>query len=359
MKIFRYFFMLVLLAALFSGCSIDLNQPTPTHAGENAHSAVTSLGLRGKLIYTIAQQAGSESFMEIHLLDLSTGAVTVLFHTTSFGVIYSVTVSPDAKQIIFSYSLPPGADQAIQQKLYQMPLDGSKQPELFLQPASPDDQYLQPEWSPDGKFIYFVHANYQRPPQKGQQYPLYEIYRITYPSGQPEKLVDGAYWPRLAPDMSRLAYITLNIITGKNILFLANVDGTNPIEIPLTGNVPLDILDAPLFSPDGTSIFFSVPVSQESYAPPTSTWVEKLLGVTVASAHAVPSEWWTASRKGGTATQLTQIQAIGLFGSVSPDKKMIASYSGAGIFVMNLDGSGLTMLVKDTGGMPGTVSWIP
>jgi Tol biopolymer transport system component len=84
-----------------------------------------------------------------------------------------------------------------------------------------------------------------------------------------------------------------------------------------------------------------------------------LFGVGVATAHTVPSDWWSVPIGGGMPTQLTHLAAVGLFGSLSPDGKYIASYSGSGIFVMNLDGTGLTMLVNDNGTLSGTLTWIP
>jgi Tol biopolymer transport system component len=87
--------------------------------------------------------------------------------------------------------------------------------------------------------------------------------------------------------------------------------------------------------------------------------LERLLGITIASAHTVPSDWWSVPLAGGTPTQLTHIAQVGLFASISPDKKHIASFSGAGLFVMNPDGTNLTVLLNDMGGVPGTVSWIP
>ncbi len=355
----RFLFMLIFVASVLSGCAITVSQTVAPPAPTSVPLPWAGLGLRGKLVYTSSKQDENPPTMDIRLLDLANGQVTTLFQTPPAGMLYSVAVSPDQKQMILAYSLPPGVDQTVHQWLYQMPLDGSAPPKLLFTPPTPDDQYGHPEWSPDGKFIYFAHVNYQRPTQKGQQFPFYELYRIAYPSGQPEKLVDEAHWPRLSPDMSRLAYITLDPITGKNKLFLANVDGSDPVAVPLTGDAPLDIMDAPLFSPDAASLLFSVPVPENVYQPASPTWVEKIFGVSIASAHALPSDWWSVPLKGGTATQLTQIQAIGLFGSLSPDQKNIASYSGNGIFVMNPDGTGLTMLIKDVGGLPGTVSWIP
>jgi hypothetical protein len=56
--------------------------------------------------------------------------------------------------------------------------------------------------------------------------------------------------------------------------------------------------------------------------------------------------------------QLTNIQSINLFGSISPDTRHLASLSGEGIFVMGLDGSNPTMLVSDPN-VYGTLRWIP
>lgn len=81
--------------------------------------------------------------------------------------------------------------------------------------------------------------------------------------------------------------------------------------------------------------------------------------MTQVSAHAIPSEWWSAPASGGTVTQLTHIQAASLYAAISPDKHMLASFSGDGVFVMGPDGSNLTMMVTGTGGNMGTVNWIP
>src|SRR6266508_461810 len=95
---------------------------------------------------------------------------------------------------------------------------------------------------------------------------------------------------------------------------------------------------------------------QQSYKP---NWFEKLLGIQVAEAHTIPSDWWSVPLTGGVVTQLTHIQAAGLFASISPDERYIVSYSANGLFVMNPDGTGLTMLIPDMGGTIGTVDWIP
>ena len=84
------------------------------------------------------------------------------------------------------------------------------------------------------------------------------------------------------------------------------------------------------------------------------------MGILVAKANGgLPADWWSVPVSGGVITRLTHLQASGLYASPSPDGKHLVSFSGAGIFVMNLDGSELTTLVPNPDGFAGTVSWIP
>jgi len=313
------------------------------------------LNLTGKLVYISAYQGSSGNpILSIQALDLVTGVITTIFQGPEISWVYYMTVSPDEKELVMSYSSPPENQNQANELLYTLPLDGSTQPQFFVLPPTIFDRYLQVEWSPDGKYIYYVHNNYQNQPI-GQHYPIYEIYRVAYPNGQPEKVADQAFWPRLSPDGSRLVYISMNPTTGKNKIFFANADGSNPQEVSLSGAWTPDIIDAPIFSPDGQSIMFSAPIPPQSSAP---SWIEKLLGIQVAKAHSIPSDWWSVPLTGGNVTRLTNIEATGLFASISPDKRFIASYSGNGLFVMKPDGTGLTMLIPDMGGIPGTVNWI-
>lgn len=364
----RFFFLLIIFVLLGTGCSIEINQDSISSPSSQATSANPSLpafkvpvtwahlNLTGKLIYLTAGQSGNSTYMRIQALDLVTGAKSTIYKAPENGFIYSVTVSPDSKQLIMALALPPGPDLSTHQQLYSMPLDGSASPRLLLTPPTKDDEYFQPEWSPDGKYIYFSHVNFQRAPMPKQIYPVYEIFRMTYPDGQLEKLVDRAYWPRLSADMSSLVYISLDPFDGRNNLFVANADGSNAKNLTLLSPGIPDIIDAPIFSPDGQSILFSGVVPVQASQP---TWLEKILGVTVVSAHVVPSDWWSLPRTGGPSIQITHIMVVGLFASISPDKQYVASYCGGGIFVMKPDGTESTMLIGDVGGRPGTVSWIP
>ncbi len=370
----------LILALVLSSCSIEVDQPTvatpvptlesiPTAASLQEDSPQTNtvrttqipvtwanLNLAGKLVYINGALSGDTFSLQIQVLNLETGEVTTIFDAPKYSWIYYVTVSPDNTQVVMSYSPPPAENEPGDQDIYIMPLDGSQAPKLLFTPPTKEDDYVEVEWSPDGKYIYFTHVNFQITPQPDQIYPLYEIYRMTFPDGKPEKVAEKAFWPRVSSDSAHIAYISVDLFLRENKLYIADSNGENAHEVVLKGQQLPEVKDAPIFSPDGQTLIFSAPVSVQSYQP---NWLDKLMGVIIAKAHNVPSDWWSVPVTGGNITQLTNIQTTNLFASFAPDGKHIASYSANGIFVMKPDGSELTMLIPNPQSVPGTVTWIP
>jgi len=377
----NYFvFWFLAFAVALSGCSIEVEQPSvttpaptfpsiptlsPSTEGAQQTNVVTisqipvtwgALNLTGRLVYINGLAVDNIFRLQIQMLNLVTGEVTTIFDAPKYSWIYYISVSPDRSQLIMSYSPPPG-DNPVDQDIYVMPLDGSQAPQQLFTPSTFEDDYIEVEWSPDGNYIYVTHVNYHIPPAEGQIYPLYTIFRKAMPDGQLEKIAEKAYWPRVSPDSSQITYVTVDLFAQANKLFVADADGSNAHEVVITGPRIPDIKDAPLFSADGQSILFSADIPVQSYQP---NWLDKLMGIQVARAHSnVPSDWWSISVNGGEMTRLTNIQSRGLFGSLSPDKQYLASYSLDGIFVMKTDGTQITNLIPNPQSVPGTVSWIP
>jgi Tol biopolymer transport system component len=383
----------LITALILCGCSVDISQnsvATSTPPGQSVSTTPTAstpsgsnptqlrkignpslpstsipvtwgnLKLSGTLVYQSSVQNGSSLIMSIQALDFATGDISTIFQAPNTAWIDFASVSPVGKQLVMAY-LPPRSGGPTttsgQQELYTMPVDGSQPPQILIRPPGSGDQYFQPIWSPDGKYIYYAHVDYYAPAKvAGQRFAYYEIFRIAYPGGQPQKLAEAAYWPRLSSDGARLAFVTLDPVDGTNKLFVANPDGSGAYQVPLSGMYVPPIIDAPIFTPGDQFIFYSAVTPPQSSQP---SWVDKILGVSIASAHTVPSDWWTVPIGGGTPTQLTHLAVAGLFASFSPDSKYIASYSGKGIFLMDQKGNGLTTLISDTGGLPGTVNWLP
>jgi Tol biopolymer transport system component len=359
---------LLVFTLILSSCSVEIPQTVEAVSSpgiENTVSPSSSpypmthvpitwslLNLRGKLVYISSTDKENSITGTIQMLDLVTGDITTIFRVPGAWIYYA-TISPDAKWLVISYSPPAERNSSPNRALYILPLDETNPPQILITPPTPDEHYTQAEWSPDGKYIYYVHYNHAD--TRGQFYEAYEIFRMAYPGSTPEKILDYAFWPRLSADSANLVYTSLDPTSGKNELFLANADGSHPQVVRFSGFWIPDIIDAPIFSPDGQSILFSAPGPGQSYQP---NWIEKLMGIQVARAHNVPSDWWSVPVSGGVPTRLTHLQTINLFASISLDQKHIASLSGEGIFVMDLDGSNLTQLVSDSG-VHGTVSWIP
>ena len=386
MKRFRVFAVWVIIfSMLVSSCTMDLSQPTesvsPAQTGVpasgsphgNSTSQVRSasptlgaisttipitwsdLNLTGSLVYIGPPLAGEASFfLSIRKLNLMTGEITTLFTTSGYDWIFYLSVSPDARQLVMSYMLPSQSSTSVSQALYRLALDETAKPQALFSPQTPEDNYVHPEWSPDGKYIYYSHYNTNNI-LPGRVDPVHDIFRMSYPDGQTEKIADNAFWPRISADSTRLVYVSINPDTGKNELYAANADGSNPMKIALSGPAVPTIIDAPIFSPDGRYVIFSAPPPSQAYR---LNWFETLMGIQVVKAHSVPSDWWWVPVEGGAPTRLTHLQTIRLFASISPDKKYIASLSGDGIFVMDEQGSNLRQLLIDPG-VSGTVSWVP
>lgn len=364
----RFLSRIFVFALFLSSCSIEVNRPADVTASTTSvpQSNTTPstqipmtwahLNLSGSLVYINGSMVDNISTLQIQVLDLITSEVTTIFDAPQHSWIYYITVTPDNKQLVMSYSPPPG-DVPAGQNLYIMPVDGSQPPQLLFMPPTKEHDYIEVEYSPDGQYIYFTRANGQTAFEPGQVYPLYEIYRMAVPDGRPEKIAAKAYWLRPSPDSSHIAYVSVDPFSLWNKLYIADADGGNAHEVILTSPLPPDIIDAPMFSPDGQFILFSAPVPTQSYQP---NWIDRLMGVGVVKAHSnVTSDWWSVSVSGGAITQLTNIQSSDLFASIAPDNKHIASYSTDGIFVMEPNGSEVTMLIPNPQAVPGTVRWIP
>jgi Tol biopolymer transport system component len=329
-------------------------QPLPaTMAPAVTNMPITwaNLHLTGSLVYTAAVLKNNSGYIVVDSLDLTTGTVTTIFQTPTAGWVDSAAVSPDGKQMVISFAAPASYGSNGQAGLFILPADGSKLAQPLFMPRNPGDQNLQVVWSPDGKYLYFAHL----PPQSQDGF---ELWRVAYPGGTPEKLLGDAYWPRLSDDSSQLTYVTRDPQNGKNALFVAAADGTQPRQVPLGGSYIPTVIDVPMFSPDGKTILFSAP-------DPAQSSILRGLGslLTIQLGHpadgSIPSDWWSVPVTGGIPKQLTHVQSLALYGSYSPDQQHIASYTANGIFVMNPDGTGVTVIVPDIGSIPGTVNWLP
>jgi Tol biopolymer transport system component len=342
-----------LLALILAACSINVSdeQPTVTSQAAGNQSAAAppwaDLGLTGRLYY-LAFMNERQTLLR---LDLVTGRQEVIFSPPDNGWLTDMAVSPDGDQIVLAYSPPPpgAGGQFGFTDLYLMPADGSEEPRPLLQRSDPSETYFNVSW-PAADTIYYAHSA-PGADDLGSVVYTTQVERLPVPDGRPEVLTDQATWPRVSTDGRQLAYVTDSLD-----LVLAQADGSSP-EVVLPADA-FPAVDAPLFAPDGQTLYFSavVAATAQSSAWPLLDW---LLGVRPAFAHDVPSDWYSLglNGRGGAPVRLTNMGEIGLYGDFSPDGRYLAFISSSGVQVMRPDGSGLFRLREAAA--TGTINWRP
>jgi Tol biopolymer transport system component len=338
---------------LLVACSIEIGGETATQAPAPTIGATASPGSAGSASGQMLYMTFVESDQAIVSYDVAAGTERIVFRASTRGYLTTFAVSPDGQQIIISYAAPgeEGTSQVGYNSLYRLPVAGEAEPELVIGSDSGNEAFFTPSWSPDGRYLYYAH--YIRLEPTADVPFRYDVERIAWPDGEPEKVVENAIWPSLSPDGQRLGFLSFEPVTFTNYLYLAAADGGDPALVP--GQEGFEAVDAHFFSPDSQSVVFSaVPKSEE---PAGLSLLDRLLGVRPAAAHDVPSDWWRISLGGGAPEQLTHILDVGLLGDYSPDGQLIGFVGGTGLYTMKPDGTNLTHL-RDVTAF-GAFHWIP
>ena len=322
--------------------------PKSTEAAPEIMPDIAQHGLDGRLVLILHNPNGNRLIE----LNLKSGEVRTLFQTPENSWLSEALVSPDNQQILLTYAPPPPGNETQfgYSDLYLLPYDGSSQPQPFLTRSDPQEAFFFSDWASDGQSVYFTHLFRVDP---NSEIPAYQndIEKATL-RGETETIVEHALWPDISPDGAKLAYLYAEPGTFTNDLYLANPDGSERMPVLQPGANPP--VDAHLFTMDGNQLIFSMVNLQPA---PASSWLEKLFGVDVVSAHNVPSDWYRAPLSGGVPQRLTNLNEVNLNGDLSPDGSQLAFIGASGLYVMNIDGSSLIQLSNDV--MIGTVDWIP
>ena len=279
--------------------------------------------------------------------DLATGRTKRLFTAPENAWVSGTAVSPNRTQIIMAYAPepPPGKIQLGYTGLFSLS-EGSEPTEYLLRDLAEEVLY-NPVWSPDEQYLYYSHVI---PDAENSMIFTNQLERLHVETGEVEVVAANGIWPRVSPDGNRVAYVTINPDTLANALFMADADGENAELL-----IPEDrfqVIDVPIFSPDGEWLYFSA--SEQSGV--SRTWWEILLGIEVVAAHNIPSDWWRMLAAGGNLERLTNRDEIGLYGEISTDGETVLFVSTTGLYRMNADGTGIEQLLE-TRAAP-SLSWV-
>jgi len=280
--------------------------------------------------------------------DLASGEETSLFTVPPDAWLSEVAVSPDGERLLLAYAPPPEQNQAQFgfTSLYVMPADGSGEPELFLPKEDPSESFFNISWPLD-EIVYYAHFAPSVDDIGAVTYGS-RVERVHLPAAEVDALAEDAAWPRLSNDGSRLVYVT-----GDGDLVISAADGTSP-EVIVDAEA-FSAVDAPLFSADGEQLYFSG-VDLESSA--SLSPLDKLLGVKIAKAHSVPSDWWRVPAETGQELErLTMIGKVGLYGDFDSSGRRLYFVAADGVYVMGPAGEALTQLL--TISTVPTIDWVP
>ncbi|HUF38814.1 MAG TPA: DPP IV N-terminal domain-containing protein [Anaerolineales bacterium] len=306
-----------------------------------------SLGLDGSVVFLSFSEIGQS----VVVFDFETGHFAPVFVAPENTWVLSASLNPEHSDLLLSYApVPPeGQTQYGYTDLYRLDPDGSLTP--LLERVEEIEAFFSAFYSNSGREVYYSWFVGDDTVDFGFRY---HIGRLDAASGEAAIVVEDGFWQAVSADDERLAYVTLNPSAGFD-------DPAELRVVPSTGGDHLTVLDpesfptidAPIFSPDGRYLYFSA----VSEAPPPLSWLDRLFGVIPASAHNVPSDWWRADLETGEASQVSQLFDQGMYGDFSPDGDRLAFISATGLWIMNLDGSGLVQVLASQA-FYGNLEWV-
>jgi Tol biopolymer transport system component len=165
--------------------------------------------------------------------------------TNQTGQVQTPTLSPDDREVAYL------SDTGGHGNIWVLEQNGSQARQITYEKSS-DTIVGVPVWSPDGKYITFVRT---RPPNAGGRQVEYWL---VHPDGSDlrEVLPEGA-WAAWGPDSQWLYYSESSPVrdTGSFRLMKARIDGGDPVV------VRTDNARGPAVAPDGSALFYIVPLS--------------------------------------------------------------------------------------------------
>ncbi len=283
------------------------------------------------------------------LVEIIGGKEKLLFSTNQGAYVNGVAVSPDNQKLAFVLQPPASTNSKGEidfgADLWLSDRDGSNRKELIHHQSS-GEFIFAPMWMPDGNSLVYVVRGRD---QIGE--PDFRLESYNMGTGARTRLLEDAVDAGLSPDGKTVAYVYYDSATSDPEQFLiSQLGSTAPARVLVPADSGIELIQSPVFSPDGTKIAFAAS-NLFSMAPPKSND-----GLTAtAAAYAAPQPM---SRGGPGPFQHPTLQDVWVVNTDGTGLKKISEivesqpsvdWSTDGKFIYALGGGGFWKVDAATG----------
>lgn len=278
--------------------------------------------------------------LQLLLRDMSTGVEYEIKRRPTADTYYAFPRwKPDGSQIAYVIAAQVGgAGQNVGSDVAVSNVDGSNERIVFTH-EKPGTTVEGIDWSPDGQTLYLTIIE---PEIRDGRFTgsTMRLDRLEVASGARTTIAQGAAYPTVARDGSRIAYLIYSGGDRPAGLWTARPDGSDArLIVPLGESIVG--FRAPRFSPDsGHLAFGGVEAADSNLMASTicgsgSRWPWQ---PRIASAHGPPVDLWIVAADGTGLRKLEDLNEDDPSVAWSPDGSSIAAIGTCGLFVRSLNG---------------------
>ncbi|HEY1011511.1 MAG TPA: hypothetical protein VGE07_02325 [Herpetosiphonaceae bacterium] len=165
--------------------------------------------------------------------------------------------------------------------------------------SGPTDILVEPTWAPDGKSIVVTKRSTIMDDRKQFMGEQVSLVRYNLADNSEQLILKDGTSPALSPDGKQIVFVFVDPATYLTSLMIAGSDGANPKQLV---NVEPGFLQVtnPRWTPDGKQVVFGALGGPTGGGEParSASLLDRLLGVTAASAHGDPMTIWQVDTDG-------------------------------------------------------------